>query len=227
MKKNINLFSLLLITVLLFSACQKENIYEDIDNRTIQQVDPLIAIDRIMDTPVVMGKVVLDKHDQFKSGWIIDEKAKLYKCQLGETASFPTRTTSNSELLLEALLKNTTELAQIDAMGLLQKARNLEELEYHVPVYRSGEEEATTDVYFYFADVSNTTCENNGTPISFVSTAGCGVPASALTNCTTTNSITTMVIHTEGKSRLTIPNDLGQPLINYMNNLIVEHGESN
>ncbi len=228
MKRKMNLFAILFTaSFFLFVACQKENIYEDIDNREIQKVDPLIAIDRIMDTPVVMGKVVLDNNDQFQSGWMIDKQAKFHKFQLSEVISFPTRTTSDSELLLETVLKNTTELAQINAVDLMQRARTLEELEYQVPVYRSGEADASTEVYFYFANISNTTCEYNGNPVSFVSTAGCGVGANELTNCTTSNSITTMIIHSVGKSKVTIPYDLGQPLVSYMNSLILEHDESN
>lgn len=229
MTKKINIFSILIAAFcFLFVACQKENIYEGINNREVQQVDPFIALDKMMDTPVVMGKVVLDNDNQFQSGWIIDKEAKLHQFQLAEAASFPTRFTAKSELLLATILNNTTELAQVDAMNLMQKARALDEFGHIPAVYRSGEEEATTDVYFYFSDVSNTTCEaSNGAPISYVTASGCEADASTLVNCTSSNSITTMMIHAEGKVSVTLPENLGQPLVSYMNKMISEHDESN
>jgi len=169
MKSKFYTFSFLLIASLfLFVACQKENIYEDINNRTVQKADPLIAIDHMMDTPVVMGKAVLDKNDQFQSGWIIDKAAKLHQFQLDEATLFPARFTAKSEVLLATILENTTELEAVDAMTLMQKARTLEEINFTPPVYKSGEEGVNTTVYFYFANVSNTTCDaSNGVPISY------------------------------------------------------------
>jgi len=211
----------------LLVACQKENIYESIDNRATQKVDPLVAIDRIMDTPVVMGKIVLDDKEEFKAGWFIDKKAKLHQFQLAEAASFPIKVTANSELLLETILKNTTELKEVNAANLVQKVRTLEELEHHRPIYRSGESDANTNIYFYFANVDHTTCEYNGAPISFVSTAGCDVSSNSLVNCTTANSITTMIIEIDGKAKVTLPYDLGLPLVSYINSVVEEQEESN
>lgn len=229
MKRKINIFSILLATsFLLFVACQKENIYEGINNKAVQKTDPLIALDRIMDTPVVMGKVVLDNNDQFKSGWILDTKAKLHQFQLEATASFPTKSTSKSALLLETILKNTTELEQVDATTLMQKARTLEEIGHTPAVYRAGETDVNTAIYFYFANVSNTTCEaSNGQPISYITNVGCDTDASNLSNCTSETSITTMMIHAEGKKEVSLPYDLGQPLVNYMNSIVKEHEEAN
>ena len=229
MTKKINIFSILIAaSFFLFVACEKENIYEAIDNREVQKVDPFIALDKMMDTPIVMGKAVLDNNDEFQSGWIIDKAAKLHQFQLAEAASFPTRFTAKSELLVETILKNTTELAEVDAMNLMREARILDEFGHIPAVYRSGEEEASTDVYFYFADVSNTTCEaSNGAAISYVTSTGCEADASTLRNCTTENSITTMMIHAEGGVSVTLPENLGQPLVSYMNRMIREHDESN
>lgn len=229
MKSKIYNFSLLLAaSFFLLVACQKENIYEEINNKEVQKVDPLIAIDRIMDTPVVMGKAILDKKNQFKSGWIIDTEAKLHQFQLEEAASFPTRFTPKSELLLATILKNTTELEQVDATTLMQKARTLEEINHTPAVYRSGETDVNTAVYFYFADASTTTCEaSNGTPITYATFVGCDVNASDLRNCTVENSITTMMIHAEGKEEVSLPYDLGQPLVNYINSIVKKHEQAN
>ena len=108
------------------------------------------------------------------------------------------------------------------------KARALEELRHYPSTFRTGEEDVNTSVYFYFANVNNTTCEaSNGQPISFVTSAGCEGDAASLSNCTSENSLTTMIIQATGQEEVSLPHDLGLPLVSYMNSIVEEYEEAN
>ena len=215
MKRRIHTISLCaLILIFSVTSCQKAEYLTGV-NEKIEKADPFVQINSIMDTEIVIGTVKLDNNGIVKLGWLIDKKGELYRINVKEEIAFSIKNTPNSDYMVQKLLDNSTPKDKVDGLELLLTSRKIFEMGHSIPKYLDGDGSEESRVYFTFVRVSGFT-SSSGTV-----TQGCE-SAFGASSAEENSSISTLIIHAEGKTRTIQSSENAQLIVDYLDAIIAE-----